>query len=1062
MKKNYLLIIATMLFSFAVQNVFAQDAVYNDIDRAAWVATAPPYSPTDAAAGIDGKVAGAEYLTDGNVNTFLALVKPGKTYSGITGPASIEDLGFTIDLGSAQKFNYFRIDFRANNSYDYLRPWQISVYGSNGTQTDPAQRTWTLITDASGNSKINLPNAEGNGTNKATGNVLLENTEAYTSIKVVYTGMSTSASGSTLQLGEFNLGQVSFDKVIEKPADISFGDILSNASSTRTLTVKGANLSSEITYTKGTEEDAAAFTVTPGEWTNTGGTATITFAPTQRKQYTATLTINSTGTLEPQSIQLTGNADFDLPVKTSSTDNANENWYYIQFDRQAGAAKVLTIVDPVADVDTLKQMPLDTQNDNQLWKVTGSWDNYALVNKSGKTVYYTYAPVGEDPTTGNKIPEVNRYITKPVGSGDVFGFIRYQKTEKWQLKNTSSTLAPENKFFLNDISGVYAGGYSLNNTGNALRFIDAAKAQILIPADSVKLGSANQFLHDTVAVKIGAIKLTNAISASITEDADQVFQLKNNSVPAEGGDLEIVFSPKAYKKTSYATISLTSGTETINLVVSATSDVGTSKYYVGTTEQWGTPVDGEIVASIPVLKAGDVVWIAEGEYVVPQISVPANVSIYGGFSGREKSPAQRETGDKPWDFTSPTILKNSASLIFSIAGANTVIDGLMLNGTDVVGRAIQNISATAKGGKIRNCIMGYFNSNADGGAMNIRYETEIYNCLVSNNTGKKGGAGYFDQVTIHDCEIMNNSVPTTAAKPIGSTEGGGGGLFLANAAPYCVAYNLLVSGNTASFGGGIYARSNTRVYNSVIVNNTATSGSGVAFDERDSEALMYNLTIASNHATATAGSGVCFAADATDRVQKLYNTILWNNTDIYGEVYNIGVNESGAGKAKPVIRNIVIDDMAYYAGENPNLVVVDGVDETDGNKLFATDWVTAVTSPGKEKGIVLIAEETIDPVTSEIIPAKYLEFAFNKDFAGNARVGGQIDIGPYEDQSNVSGTEHPELPDGVVIDTRYYNIQGMEFTRPVSTGIYIKKETMDNQKVRMSKILFSEKNKPTL
>ncbi len=1059
MKKNYLLFIALMLISISVQSVFAQDAVYNDIDRLNWVPQAPPYSPTDAAPGIDGKVAGAKYLIDGNVNTFLALVKPGKTYSGITGPATIEDLGFTFDFGVAQKFNYFRIHFRGNNTYDYLRPWQVSIYGSNGTQTDPAQRTWTLITDVSGNSKITLPNAEGNGTNKATGNIVLENSATYTSVKVVYTGMSSSTSGSSLQLGEFYLGQVSYDKVIDKPADVSFGDILMNASSTKTLTVNGANLSNEITYLKGTEADATAFTVTPGTWSNTGGSATITFTPTQRKQYSTTLTINSTGALEPQTISLTGNADFDLPVKLSSSDNSNENWYYIQFERQSTAAKVLTIVDPAAEVDTLKQMPLNNQNDNQLWKITGTWDNYSLVNKSNKAIYYTYSPVGEDPLTGLKTPEINKYVTRAVENGDKFGFIRYQETNKWQLRNTSSTIAPENRYFLNDLSGIYVGGYSLNNAGNSLRFIEANNSEIIVPGDSVKLGSVNQFSRDTISVIIGSIKLTESINAAITKDDDQVFDLKSTTVSAQGGELEIIFAPKQYKKVSYATISLTSGNVTKSFVVSATSDVGISKYYVGTAEQWGNRVDGEVVSTIPVLKTNDVVWMAEGEYTVPQISIPANVTVYGGFSGTETLPVQRTVGNKPWDFDHPTILKNSASLIFSITAANTVIDGFILNGTNVIGRAIQNITSTAKGGKIRNCIMRNFNSNTDGGAMNVRYETEIYNCSITNNKGNKGGGGYFDQVTIHDCDITNNSVPTTATKPIGSSDGGGGGIFLANALPSTSAYNLYIAGNSASFGGGVYARSNTKVYNCVIVNNTATSGSGIAFDERDSEAIIYNVTVANNHATATAGSGICFAADATNRIQRLLNVILWNNTDIYGEIYNIGVNESGAGKATPEIKNTIIDDLAYYAGQNPNLVITNGIAETDSTVLFAANWITAATSKGIERGTILISEETVDPVTEEVIPAKYLVFAKTTDLAGNQRIGGTIDIGPYEDQSNISGFKHTEIIDGNVIETKYYNIQGVELRLPVSTGIYIKKETMDNQKVRISKILHVNNSK---
>ena len=707
MKKINLLFMALALTCVFALRAFAQDDVYNDIDRTNWIASAPPYSPTDAAVG--GGVAGAEYLLDGDQATFLALVKPGKSLNGVTGPATIEELYFTIEMGAPQTFNYFRLLFRKGNSYDYLRPWAISVYGSNGTGD---ARTWTLITDMLANEVITLPNAEGNGGTYSTGEVLLNNTTAYSSVKVVYRGMSPSTSGSSLQAGEFFLGSVSYDRVLYKPADVSFGDIMQGASAVKTLTVTGANLISAITYTVG-GEDASAFTVTPGAWTSAGGTADITFSPTARKLYNATLTIASANTLESQTINLTGNADFDLPVQLS--EGANEHWYYVQFARQATEGKVWT----VAESDTIKQLSLVIDNAAQLWKVSGTWDNYVITSKSNKNLYYAYAPAGQDPVSGTEVPEVNSYILQT--GGDKFGFVRYQTTDTWQLKNLTST-APEGKIYLNDISGTSVGGYSLNNAGNQLTFIAADLPQFVVPGDTVPIGSTKQNTSKVLTVPVSGVKLTSSITVSKSEDADDVFTLNTATLPAAGGDVEITYAPTAYKKLSCATITLTSGGATESFVVSATSDIGVSKYYVG---GWNDPADGEVVAAIPTttLKAGDEVWIAAGEYTTGQITVPANVSIYGGFAGTETSPEQRAVGSKPWEFTNATVLKNSASLVLSITGANTVIDGITFEGTSVAGRAIQNTSTAGTGTVFRNNIVKNFTSNADGGGMNIRYET---------------------------------------------------------------------------------------------------------------------------------------------------------------------------------------------------------------------------------------------------------------------------------------------------------------------------------------------------
>lgn len=1049
MRKINLLFAALALLCLA-PGVYAQyDAVYKDFDRTGWVATAPPLSPVDNEDGVQA-TAGAQYLLDGNQITYLSMVKPGKTYGNITiSPASWRDLYFVIDFPSAQVFDYFRMLYREKNQNEYLRPWYVAIYGSNGTGAAD-EREWTQIYSAAGQDSIPLPNAPQRGSQfDYEDPIQLTNSTAYTSIKVVYLNGSLS-SGSTCQLAEFSLGKVSYDKVIEKPADISFGDIESGQTSTKTLAIAGANLNTAVTYTV-SGEDAAAFSVASlGKQTTTADTVNVTFAPAEKKLYTATLTINSEGAVGAQTITLTGNADFTLPVQISSADATNEHWYYIQFARQAINGKALT-----ATADSVKQLPLDSENPAQLWKMVGTWDNYELVSKEGKKLYYDYMPAGQDPETGTTVAERNLFITA-ADKSDKFGFVRYNSTDSWQLLNKTSTIAPSNRTYLNDYEGTVAGAYTLNNAGNELVFT-LDEPGFTIPGDTVKIGAANINTTADFNVVVGGVKLTSGITVALSDDEDGVFTLNTLSLPAKGDTIKLTYAPKAYKDTSYVTITLTSGGVSKAFVAWATSDVGISKYYVSKTQAWGKPVDGDTVSVIPTLKAGDILWLAEGEYEVSQINLPANASVYGGFEGTETSPEQRATESKPWEYTHASVLKNKAALVVSVTGNNTVIDGVTFDGnTGVTGRAIQNTGGYTDG-VIRNSIVKNFNSGAnDGGGMNIRYRTEIYNCLITgNHSDNKGGGGYFDAAAIHNCEITNNSTVTGEAKPIGSGKGGGGGLFLANATG-TVAYNCYVSDNKASFGGGVFVNG-SKLYNCVIVNNTATSGSAIAFDERRG-ASAYNVTVADNHATVLTGAGICFSADGSDRNQELYNAILYNNTDIDGEVYNVGVNNSGAGFAKPVIKNVIIDDAAWYTEDNANLIIENGIDETDGTKLFEPDsYVTAFTSPGRENGIYIIQEEVVNEEIGEVeVPAVYLEFAGNKDFAGGVRVAGVIDIGPYEDQSNVSGIEAPETVDGNVIATKYYNLQGMEVTEPFTTGIYIKKDLLDNGKVRAAKILYSK------
>lgn len=1045
-----------LVLAFA-SNVYAQDKVYLDFNRIEWVPKAPAYSPTDNAVG--GKVAGAEYLIDDNQKTFLALVKAGKSYNGVTGPSNIQDLGFTIEMPEAKLFDYFRIHFNSGNNYHYLRPWVVSVYGSNDPSATFTTGEWTLIKDALGNDKITIqeetkPDAPGTGTGAPfeTPNIDLENATAYKFIKVLYEGMSPSASGSTLQVAEFFVGKTTNDRVIEKSADISFGDIMVDKVAEKIMGIKGYNLNTPLSYTlKGDGADAFMVTPKPGAASSTGDTITIKFSPTAKKLYTAKLIINMTGVLEPDTIVLTGNSDFELPVQIS---DASEHWYYIQFERQATAGKVLT--NPVTAGELIKQSFLTPGNDKQMWKVTGTWDNYKVVNKAGEELTYVYIASSENPETGETTPEVSSYNTS--ATGDSFGFIRYKETESWQLNNISSTTVPAGKTYLIDDAGENIACGALNNAGARLKFIEADKSSYVIPGDTVAIGAVKRNTAEDLTVIVGGLNLTENITITLGDDKDGVYTLKTTSLPSTGGVIEMTFAPKAYKKISYATITLKSASLSESFVVSATSDVGISKYYVysGETNPWGTRDDGEFVSTIPTLKAEDEVWIAKGEYTVAQIGLPVKAAIYGGFSGTENSIEERAllSGGKAWEFTNATVLKNSASLILSITDSLTIVDGITFEGL-ANGRAIQNLSSKATKGIIRNCIMKNFNSLGDGGAMNIRFKTEIYNCLITANKANKGGGGYLDNVLIHDCEIIGNSVPTDASASRGNVNGGGGGLLMVASE----AYNLYVAENVASYGGGLFPRTTSKVYNSIIVDNTAKAGSGISFDERDSGVMVYNVTVANNISTTDGGAGVNFAAEADGKTQKLYNSILWNNKDLYDAVLDIGI--TGSVKPSPDIRNVIINDANGYAENiDPCLVVKDGISEEDGGKIFVTgSWQTALESPGVNKGFTLLTEEIVNPDDeNDVIPATYLQFATDKDYAGNTRIFGTIDIGPYENQLASSVVKPDAEIEGNVIDTKYYNMQGIEVSTPTINGVYIKKELLDTNKIRATKVLFTNKH----
>lgn len=159
------------------------------LDRSNWEVT-PSQNPLPT----DGKGNYIKNLTDGDFNTFMSMVKPGKTSGGVTVGAN-EPVYFIVDLGSIQKFDYIVWEHR-NDTQTGLRVQEASFYGSNDGITFTEIMTNVPIpgslTSSVYKGTIDLPSSE------------------YRYVKVLYTAWDTK-NNSSMQIGEFWLGVTEVD-----------------------------------------------------------------------------------------------------------------------------------------------------------------------------------------------------------------------------------------------------------------------------------------------------------------------------------------------------------------------------------------------------------------------------------------------------------------------------------------------------------------------------------------------------------------------------------------------------------------------------------------------------------------------------------------------------------------------------------------------------------------------------------------------------------------------------------------------------------------------------------
>ena len=372
------------------------------------------------------------------------------------------------------------------------------------------------------------------------------------------------------------------------------------------------------------------------------------------------------------------------------------------------------------------------------------------------------------------------------------------------------------------------------------------------------------------------------------------------------------------------------------------------------------------------------IWVAKGTYLPGTTRTDAFVlknglAIYGGFDGGETMLSERD-----WE-TNTCMLNgdigianddsdNSYHVIFN--KNNGLTASALLDGFTITGGNADDLGDDEKGG-------GLYNENAS---------PTIRNChFLSNSAGFSGGGAYFKDSAskIDSCTFSDNSAGVGGASSNGSnttteftacsfldnSASINGGAIFNNSALLCGIYNCHFSNNSAIEEGGAIQNleSSPDIFNSAFLANTADEG-GAINNWAGSDPNIVNCSFHNNMATSY-GSAI---RNHTGTIPLITNCIVWGNT---AGVVDEEISNAVPG---PIIAHSIVKQAS---GTFP------GTGNLNENPLFAsaTDLQLMACSPAINTGSN-VANGTM------------------YDLSGNTRTIGTIDMGPFEVQGTVSGT----------------------------------------------------------
>jgi hypothetical protein len=202
----------------------------------------------------------------------------------------------------------------------------------------------------------------------------------------------------------------------------------------------------------------------------------------------------------------------------------------------------------------------------------------------------------------------------------------------------------------------------------------------------------------------------------------------------------------------------------------------------------------------------------------------------------------------------------------SIEGNGTVLDGENMRRGVITSGQVRLDGFTVTKGDATDLDYPYYTYG--GGILVLENSSPLItnNVISGNSASSGGGISVSTNATISNNVITGNSVTN-----------GGGGISVSNQATATISNNV-ITGNSG--GGGISVSTNAVISNNVITGNSATyAGGGIS--------VLTNATISNNVITGNsgtyAGGGIYGYTNAT-----ISNCILWGNTASYGGPQVIG------------------------------------------------------------------------------------------------------------------------------------------------------------------------------
>ena len=357
------------------------------------------------------------------------------------------------------------------------------------------------------------------------------------------------------------------------------------------------------------------------------------------------------------------------------------------------------------------------------------------------------------------------------------------------------------------------------------------------------------------------------------------------------------------------------------------------------------------------------VWVKKGTYYgdetdpINAFAITPSNKVYGGFNGDEGPDfdlADRDLEQNATILDGQGIKRVLNQDDFFSSGSRAVWDGFVIqNGVAGAGAGVYLNDYTT----ISNCVIRNNVSNGFGGGVYINSsvgvsQSQLNKCVITGNSASMGG-GVCDRNSsvITNCVISNNTASTK-----------GGGVYLYNT-DQPILRGCLISNNTAVNGGGLYARGKCQLTNCDIVMNQASETSGGVFIE--------------------------------NRYSKFISCIIWGN-----EV-NLSPNQMD-GTA--VFEYCAVQGSVNGEG-NINLPA-----ENDGEEPGV---FVRFTSPASGTGAAFAeANWNIEPRSICLNAGKPGTAGYSTDIAGNSRFQhGRVDIGAYERNASLT-LINEELPAG--------------------------------------------------